>query len=265
MARETMVKTPGDWRVVPNPQDDEGNEIEGGNMNRDTAMKLVSAGSIGAALGAYAFLVRPWHLRWGATEAEVQEPLPGDDVVPNPKHQATHAITINAPVADVWPWLVQIGQNKGGFYSYSSLENLVGCDIHNAARIVPEWQNLRAGDVLWLHPKAPPLPVLLVEPGRAIVVGGINEQEGDDRSKDTRAGTWAFVLKDLDPITTRLLVRIRWDRRAGLLNWLYSVGVLEPSHFVMERKMMLSIKDRAEALAVREVDPVTSSAAVSGR
>lgn len=234
-------------------------------MNRETTVKLVSAGSLGAALGAYAFLIRPRHLRWGATEAELQEPLPGDDVVPNPKHEATHAITINAPVADVWPWLLQIGQNKGGFYSYSWLENLVGCDIHNAKRIVPEWQSLRAGDVLWLHPKAPPLPVLLVEPGRAIVIGGVAEQQGDDLSKNTRAGTWAFVLKELDASTTRLLVRIRWDRKPGLVDWMYSFGVLEPSHFVMERRMMLGIKRRAEALTAQEVEPIKAATATSGR
>lgn len=234
-------------------------------MNRETTAKLVSAASVGAALAAYAFLIRPWHLRWGATEAELQEPLPGDDVVPNPKHEATHAITINAPAADVWPWLVQIGQNKGGFYSYSMLENLAGCDIHNANKIVPEWQSLRAGDVLWLHPKAPPLPVLLVEPGRALVVGGVAEELGDDLSKNTRAGTWAFVLKELDPNSTRLLVRIRWDRKPGVLDWIYNFGVLEPSHFVMERRMMLGIKHRAEGLAAQEVEPLKSATAACGR
>jgi len=234
-------------------------------MNRDTTAKLVSVGSVGAVLAAYAFLIRPWHLRWGATEAELQQPLPGDDVVPNPKHEATHAITINAPVGDVWPWLVQIGQNKGGFYSYSLLENLVGCDIHNAKRIVPEWQSLRAGDVLWLHPKAAPLPVLLVEPGRALVIGGLAQELGDDLSESIRAGTWAFVLKELDAGTTRLLVRIRWDRKPGLLDWIYNFGVLEPSHFVMERRMMLGIKRRAEALTALEVEPVKAASAASGR
>jgi hypothetical protein len=233
-------------------------------MNRYTTAGLVSAGSAGAALAAYAFLIRPWHLRWGTTDAELQEPLPGDDVVPNPKHEATHAITINAPVADVWPWLVQIGQNKGGFYSYSLLENLVGCDIHNAKRIVPEWQSLRTGDVLWLHPKAPPLPVLLVEPGRAIVIGGVAEELGDGLSKNVHAGTWAFVLKELDPSTTRLIVRIRWDRKPGVLDWIYNLGVLEPSHFVMERRMMLGIKRRAEALTAQEVEPIKAATAITG-
>lgn len=236
-------------------------------MNRETTAKLVSAGSVGAALAAYAFLIRPWHLKWGATEAELEEPLPGDDVLPHPSQQATHAITINAPVADVWPWLAQIGQNKGGFYSYDWLENLVGCDIHNAQRIVPEWQSLRTGDVLWLHPKAPPLPVLLVEPGRAIVAGGISPEDGDPAaSENARAGTWAFVLRELDPATTRLIVRIRWHTKPSLLNWIYSYGVLEPSHFVMERKMMLGIKHRAEALATQTVEgPIKAASAASGR
>lgn len=219
-------------------------------MNRDTTTRLVSAGSVAAGLAAYAFLIRPWHLSWGATDAERHEPLPGDDVVPHPKHEATHAITINAPIANVWPWLVQIGQNKGGFYSYYWLENLVGCDIHNAKRIVPEWQSLRAGDVLWLHPKAPPLPVLLVEPGRAIVVGGAADEHGEDGPENTRAGTWAFVLKELDSSTTRLIVRIRWDRRPGLLDWIFNIGVLEPSHFIMERRMLFGIKNRAESLGL---------------
>jgi hypothetical protein len=230
-------------------------------MNRNKAAVLVSAGAAAGAAAAYAFLIRPWHLKWGATEAELEEPLPGDDVVPNPRHEATHAITINAPVADVWPWLVQIGQNKGGFYSYSMLENLVGCDIHNAKRIVPEWQNLRAGDVLWLHPKAPPLPVLLVEPGRAIVVGGIAEEAGDDPSKNTRSGTWTFALKELDQSTTRLLVRIRWDRKPGVRDWIINFGVLEPAHFVMERRMMLGIKRRAEALSVQDLESGKTAAA----
>jgi hypothetical protein len=227
-------------------------------MNRDTTAKLVSAVSVGAAMAAYTFLIRPWHLKWGATVAELEEALPGDDILPNPKHQATHAITINAPVARVWPWLVQIGQNKGGFYSYSLLENVVGCDIHNAEKIIPEWQVLRAGDVLWLHPKAPPLPVLVVEQGRTIVIGGLGEEQADGGSKYNRAGTWAFVLREVDPSTTRLIVRIRWDRKPGVLDWIYNFGVLEPSHFVMERRMMLGIKRRAEALAKPPVEVVAA-------
>jgi hypothetical protein len=87
----------------------------------------MGAGLATAAVAAsYAFLIRPWHLHWGATDEEVKEPLPGDEVVSHPRLEATHAITIDAPASDIWPWLVQMGQNRGGFYSYTWLENLVG-------------------------------------------------------------------------------------------------------------------------------------------
>ncbi|HEU4391820.1 MAG TPA: hypothetical protein VFV34_28800, partial [Blastocatellia bacterium] len=157
-------------------------------------------GGLAAGAGAvatYGLVVRPWHTRWGTTEDEVTEILPGDDVVTDPQHTATHAITINAPPAAVWPWLVQIGQTRGGFYSYSWLENLAGCEMHNADRIVTEWQTLRPGDVVWLHPKAPPLQVLMVEPLRTIVLGS-------DDPETENAGTWGFYLKPSGDQTTRL-------------------------------------------------------------
>lgn len=114
--------------------------------------------------------------------------------------------------------------------------------MKNADRIVPEWQSLRAGDVVWLHPKAPPLPVAVVEPYHAIVLGGAAEQGTNG------VGTWGFYLKHVDENTTRLIVRIRWDRKPGLMNWLGNYALLEPAHFVMERKMMLGIKERAERM-----------------
>lgn len=83
--------------------------------------------------------------------------MPCDELVEHPKLNATHAITIDAPASAVWPWLVQMGQTRGGFYSYAWLENLVGCHMHNADQIHPEWQDLKVGDQVWLHPKAPPL------------------------------------------------------------------------------------------------------------
>ncbi len=193
-------------------------------------------GAIGgvAALSAYAFLVRPWHLRWGATDEEVNMPLPGDEFVEDPKLNATHAITINAPAADVWPWLVQLGQRRAGFYSYTWLENFVGCEMHNANRIVPKWQDLKVSDEVWLHPKAPPLRVLAIEPGRAIVL----------------EKCWSFILHPIDENTTRLIIRGRGefnpDLKNGLLNFLLWRGIFEPAHFIMERKMLLGIKQRAE-------------------
>jgi hypothetical protein len=102
-------------------------------------------------------------LRWGATGEEVAARLPGDKISPDAAAQVTHAITINAPPQCVWPWILQIGQDRGGFYSYTSLENMAGCEMHNVRRIVPEWQNRAAGDIVWFatprHFGAVPLTV----------------------------------------------------------------------------------------------------------
>lgn len=209
--------------------------------NKKLNGKLLGALGATGALAAYAFLIRPWHLRWGATDEEVKMTLPGDELVEHPQLNATHAITINAPVEKVWPWLVQIGQNRGGFYSYTWLENLVGCDMHNADRIVPEWQDLKVGDDVWLHPKAPPLRVLAIEPERAIVL----------------EKCWGFFLRPIDENTTRLIIRGRGefnpDFKNALLNLILWRGVFEPAHFIMERKMLLGIKQRAEGVPRRAV------------
>ena len=201
---------------------------------RKVGAGLAIAGA--GAVAAYVWGIRPWHLRWGATDEEVGEPLVGDELAPHPKLKATHAITINAPAADVWPWLVQMGQNRGGFYSYTWLENLVRCHMRNADEIVPEWQELKVGDKIWLHPKAPPTEVAAIEPGRAIVLKG-----------------WgAFVLQPIDEKTTRLIIRSQGDYNPDLgnavLNFLLWRVVFEPAHFIMQRKMLLGIKARAEKL-----------------
>lgn len=196
---------------------------------------LAAAGAGAAA--AYIWGIRPWHLRWGTTDKELNQPLPGDELAPNAKLKSNHAITINAPAADVWPWLVQMGQNRGGFYSYAWLENLAGCKMRNADEIVPEWQDLKVGDKVWLHPKAPPVEVAAIEPGRAIVLK-----------------PWgAFVLQPIDEKTTRLIIRSQGDYEPDLhnavSNFLLWRVFYEPAHFIMERKMLLGIKAPAEKLA----------------
>ena len=206
---------------------------------RKHRLRKIGAGVAVAGAGtlaAYVWAIRPWHLRWGATDDELRQPLPGDELAPDAKLKAIHAITINAPAADVWPWLVQMGQNRGGFYSYTWLENLVGCHMHNANQIVPEWQELKVGDSVWLHPKAPPAEVAAIEPGHAIVLKG-----------------WgAFILQKIDERTTRLIIRSQGDYdpdlRNAVLNFLLWRVVFEPAHFIMERKMLLGIKARAEKL-----------------
>jgi hypothetical protein len=198
---------------------------------------ILTLGGAAAAAAAYAFAIRPWHLRWGATRAEAARPLPGDELASGRDLDSTHAITIQAPVERVWPWIVQIGQGRGGFYSYAFLENLVGCQMENAGRIHPEWQDLKVGDPVYLHPKAPPLRVTRLDPGRALVLGT----------------SWAFILEPEGERATRLLVRGRGRFElpdlGQPLNFLYWRLVFEPAHFLMERRMLKGIKERAEGTA----------------
>ena len=189
----------------------------------------------------YWFALRPWHIRWGATDDEVARDLPGDQIVPRPRNRSTRAITIRAPAEAVWPWLAQLGQGRGGLYSYDWLENLTGCDIHSADRIIPELQGLRAGDTVRLGPQGyPAYPVAAVDPGRALALGDAGDLERGPHS-------WVFVLEPIDAQTTRLIVRSRGDYPPTLANFIIWRAITEPLHFIMERKMLLGMKRRAEA------------------
>lgn len=109
-------------------------------------MRLKTMLAATAALSAaYALALRPVQLRWGATAQEAEHSQPGDGLIAHPDLCATRAITIRAPAERVWPWIAQLGQDRGGFYSYDLLENLAGCDIHSADRIIPQWQPSRPG------------------------------------------------------------------------------------------------------------------------
>ncbi|MFC4943211.1 SRPBCC family protein [Pseudonocardia sp. GCM10023141] len=191
------------------------------------------------AVAAYGTKARSWMAHWGATDEEVGTTLPGDHLV-QADLTTTRAITVCAPAADVWPWIVQLGQCRGGFYSYDVLENLARCDIHSADRIVPAWQSVVEGSEIKLSPEMA-LTVAVVEPGRALVLrGGIPM----GRAPAPFDFTWAFVLTDLGDGTSRLVVRERYQ----YLHWWASV-VVEPTSavsFVMTRKMLLGIADRAE-------------------
>jgi len=204
------------------------------------SLSVIAAGL--AAAGIYALAFRHWLLRWGATSGEVSKSLPGDLLVPRANSTATRAITINAPPERVWPWIVQIGQGRGGFYSYVWLENLVGCEIANAETIHPEWQELKPGDAVCLHPKIPGMPLAIVERNHALVLGG-----KDDPANHIPLVSWAFVLENVSGTATRLLVRWRSRTPKTVYDLVFSKYLLEPIHFTMERKMVLSIRDRAEA------------------
>jgi hypothetical protein len=198
-----------------------------------------------AVAAAGILVARHWQLRWGATVEESGENLPGDDLISDPDLAATRAITVGAAAGQVWPWIAQLGQGRGGFYSYDFLENLVGCDIHSADRIVPQWQDAGVGDEVKLHPEVA-LAVAALEPGRSLVLrGGIpmgNTPSPFDNS-------WAFVLREQLDGTTRLLVR---ERYAYLRPW--APLIVEPTAalaFVMSERMLRGIRDRAERAAVR--------------
>ena len=178
------------------------------------------------AFVAYVAIVRPWLVTWGATPAEQEKPLPGDPEGADPRAASTRAVTIEASVENVWPWLAQVGQDRGGFYSYEWLENLAGCRMSNADRVHPDWQRRDVGDKVYLHP-AFATEVAAFEPGRVLALRG-----------------WgAFVLEPLEDGRTRLLAR---GVPASGMGRLYNVLLMEIPHFVMERKMLLGIKERAE-------------------
>jgi hypothetical protein len=195
---------------------------------------------MGSAAAIYTLAVRPWQLRWGATEEECGSCLPGDDLVPKPDLIATRAITVNAVADQVWPWIAQLGQGRGGFYSYDVLENLVGCDIHSADRLVPEWQDTKVGDQVKLAPEVG-LAVAVVEHGRALVLRGGVPMGTAPPPYDF---TWAFVVREQPDGTTRLLVR---ERYAYTQRW--AAFLVEPVAviaFVMTQRMLRGIRDRAD-------------------
>jgi hypothetical protein len=210
----------------------------------------VGAAVIGGAVASYNLLVRPWQLRWGATNEELDGPLPGDGLIDTPDLTATRAITIRASADTVWPWIAQLGQGRGGFYSYDFLENLVGCHIHSADRVVPEWQQVSVGEQVKLAPEVS-LTVAAVERGRSLVLrGGIPI----GHAPPPYDFTWAFVLQDQLNSTTRLIVR---ERYAYTRQW--ARLVVEPAEavsFVMSQKMLRGIKNRAERVADPDGTPV---------
>jgi hypothetical protein len=213
-------------------------------------MRCRSLGFIGAALICYDSVVRPRIQDWGASADERTQPLPGDDIVQDVMSHHTRALTIDAPPGVVWPWLIQIGDRRAGFYSYDWIERYVfPGTVHyvegrqSATHIHPKLQDVHVGERIntgSVGKLALGNPITVLEPSRAFVIG-----------------TWAFILRPLPGERTRLLVRDRdagWirmaaPRRSGVLRAIGSLidyVVAEPLHFAMVRKMMLGIKERAE-------------------
>jgi hypothetical protein len=196
-------------------------------------------------------VVRRWYNHWGADRYERRRRLPGDSRVPQPRLQYTRAVTIHAPASIVWAYVVQIGQEHAGLYSYEGLENLAGCAIRNADHIVLEWQQVQVGDKVRLGPKGYPVyKVVSIEPGRALVMAGADPKTetvteiAEPRENYTNF-VWSIIVETLYDHITRLISRARLDyspEPANEIMWHF----FEPVNFVMERKMMLTIKRLAE-------------------
>jgi len=193
-------------------------------------------------------VVRPWYLQWGASDAEARMPLPGDEIIPNAASQETRAITIDAGADVVWRWVAQIGQDRGGFYSFDLLENLVGCRMPTVDVLRPDMQTWRLGDKLWMYPPERAggqgfATLRTYVPGRAL---GFGTHAVGTPVTAPENGSWAFIVQPLDRYTTRLLFRGRGAPRsvAGIA---FDRTIFEPVHFVMERRTMIGIKQLAEA------------------
>jgi hypothetical protein len=231
-------------------------------------LKHIADGVVGAAAIASTVIANPllraFYRKWGATEHEAHKPLAGDSLIAHPRMQYTRAISIHAPPEQVWPWLIQVGYERAGWYSYDVLEDVTGAaefvDGDSAERIVPELQQLAVGDEIKLykglsfrvHTLEPPRTMILVDAHDATTKAPFDPAT-DEQPEDFVSASWAFVLEDPDDLElpeyeggTRLLIRWRLDytpTRAHDIMWKTFV---EPINFVMERKMMHGLKKRAE-------------------
>lgn len=209
---------------------------------------LIGATAVGAsaaAVAAYMGLVRRWHLRWGATDDEIAREMPLDAEVPNPTYVTNRAITIRARPEEIWPWIVQMGElPRGGFYSYLAVERLLKMQVENADRILSEFQNVKVGDAL---DRAGTMLVKAVEPNRYLVLGPPPAPE--------LAVTWAIALSPRQNGSTRLVSRCRARLPRGPKG-LFWFSILDPGQFLMERKMLLGIKERAESTASRSREKI---------
>jgi len=217
-----------------------------GRLRRDD-WRDIADGAIGAvrmAFGLVTPFLRGRRTRWGIDPQAARRQMPGDNLVPSPRWSWTHGIEIDAPASAVWPWIAQIGADRGGFYSYQWLENLAGCGLRNAERIHPEWE-LAAGQGLVLHPAAPPLAIAAVDRGRYLVAHAPPRAKAEGRP--WVEASWLFLLEPLGAGRCRLVSRYRAACSDDLPTRLsFGPAIVEPIGSEMDRRMLCGVKARVE-------------------
>lgn len=215
---------------------------EAGTMFNTRGITLATVGAV--LFGVYLRVYRPWHSRWGATDEEVALTMPGDEIIEQPTFNVTRAITIQARPEDIWPWIVQIGFGRAGFYSYDLLDNL---GKPSAERLVPELQHIEVGTWIPMSGKVSEETAFRVrafEPGHWMLW-------------EKAASTWAWKLVPIDEEHTRLIIRLRCHYRWNKPTIVTDLILMEICDFPMMRKLMLGLKQRAERGSERVPEPVT--------
>ena len=210
-----------------------------------------------AAGVALLYAARRYYRNWGTTKEECRMGLPGDELVRSPAVQTTEGVWIEAPPGAVWPWLVQMGQDRAGIYSYQTLENLVGLDYHNADRIHPEWQRLAAGDVIRLARKG----WMGLPDGITFTVADVVEQQSivlrATAPRHLRDAVWSFHVMPHWEDRSRLLIRTRTPlRRPGQV---LATELAGPAKAALTRGILLGIKRRVECQLQAEAAAASAS------
>jgi hypothetical protein len=210
----------------------------------------VLEGVLGGSRMAFALatpFLRGQRNRWGLDRATAARDLPGDELIDRPRWNWTHGIEIDAPAEAVWPWVAQIGADRGGFYSYQWLENLAGCRLRNTDRVHPEWE-VGAGQSLVLHPDIPPLHIASCERGRYLVAHAPADPYARASGQPWVEASWLFLIEPLGPTRCRFVSRYRVAGSNDLTTRLsFGPTFAEAIGFAMDRRMLLGVKQRAEA------------------
>ena len=217
--------------------------IAKGRHGRFWRILLLVIGVWAVGTAVYLLILWPWMKNWGATDAEIKADLPGDDLGAQANLRSTKGVTIQAPPEAIYPWLLQIGVDRGGMYSYDWLENLFGLKVHSTDRIVPEYQNAQVGDFWRFTPKD-----YVLNPGPGLYVRQLLENEAvllcfgmEGKVEEACIDSWQLVLVPQTDGSTRLVLRSNMAMKPELpIKLTYFV------QFIMERKMLLTLRDRAE-------------------